>query len=392
MRMMFCLLTYCTKSRQMCAVTYDLNVGDLFDEYNSLMNYSHFINHTQETIDSMIVTIQAFKIQVEKQLYEYSSTDFTTSKYHLLEHYPAQILRFGSLLNGDTDTTEGIHPMVKRAYRNTNKKGMIHAHHTFESKALLLDDYTSQIARNLDYHLMTTALHNKLIGGKLKKPLNKHKLGSLVKNDRAKKLLPHHERLCLWITLNHEHEFKVLTDIKTCLRFAIYQCIQCVYTDVNNPEKDINKLARANPKWSHRDSDELYDYVVVANLGPPQEGLNGVRLGRLHLLTKCTPNSNQDNVREDYEVSLAVVQLLTRVETHNEYEILPVFQKTNEYEVIETNRIVRTAHMVQEWNSKITDLTDSVAVRSKDPLDEYDRMVWNIHSDTQAWNTYSMEQ
>jgi hypothetical protein len=62
-----------------------------------------------------------FKDCVEELFFEFY--DFKTLKYHMLEHYITYIDMFGSLLNGDTDTTEGLHPAVKQAYKKSNKKG-----------------------------------------------------------------------------------------------------------------------------------------------------------------------------------------------------------------------------------------------------------------------------
>lgn len=58
---------------------------------------------------------------------------FVYPKYHILEHYIDQIEQFGSLLNGDTETAEGLHPMIKRAYKNCNKKGAFYANDTEDS-------------------------------------------------------------------------------------------------------------------------------------------------------------------------------------------------------------------------------------------------------------------
>lgn len=68
--------------------------------------------------------LRGFKQHVEDLLFIHTDRYFKTSKYHILEHYMRLIERFGSLLNGDTETTEGMHPIVKAAFRNTNKKGM----------------------------------------------------------------------------------------------------------------------------------------------------------------------------------------------------------------------------------------------------------------------------
>lgn len=69
----------------------------------------------------MKASLNAFKSAARKNFKDFDS--FLYPKFHLLEHYPDQILKFGSLLNGDTETPEGLHPAVKRAFKNTNKKG-----------------------------------------------------------------------------------------------------------------------------------------------------------------------------------------------------------------------------------------------------------------------------
>lgn len=107
----------------MVAITYDTDLGPLFSYYSDFVYYCHFVHHTKDTLTNMDEALKLFKTEVEEQLFEHSNTFFKTSKYHLLEHYTMMIKRFGSLLNGDTETTEGMHPAVKAAYRNTNKKG-----------------------------------------------------------------------------------------------------------------------------------------------------------------------------------------------------------------------------------------------------------------------------
>lgn len=104
-------------------MTYDLEVGELFDEFNSFLNYCHYEYHSEDTLRFMADSLVKFKTEVEKHFFPFAETEFTTPKYHILEHYVEQVRQFGSLLNGDTDTTEGYHPIVKRAYKNTNKKG-----------------------------------------------------------------------------------------------------------------------------------------------------------------------------------------------------------------------------------------------------------------------------
>jgi len=111
------------KSRQMLAVTFDLDIGSLFSHFSEFLYYCHYVSHDRETLGYMKTSLQAFKREVEAHFFHRHSTEFKTPKYHILEHYVRFIEDFGSLVNGDTDTTEGMHPSVKNAYTNTNKKG-----------------------------------------------------------------------------------------------------------------------------------------------------------------------------------------------------------------------------------------------------------------------------
>ena len=68
-------------------------------------------------------SLMAFKTEMATYLVDFHDTGMRTPKFHILEHYTWFILQFGSLLNGDTETTEGTHTIVKQSYRVTNKNG-----------------------------------------------------------------------------------------------------------------------------------------------------------------------------------------------------------------------------------------------------------------------------
>lgn len=111
------------QSRQILAITYDLSYSHAFKHYYEFQNYCHYVSHNQATIGYMKTSLKAFKDAVLEEFGDYD--DFWYLKFHILEHYPEQIERFGSLLNGDTETPEGLHPTIKRAFKNTNKKGKL---------------------------------------------------------------------------------------------------------------------------------------------------------------------------------------------------------------------------------------------------------------------------
>lgn len=112
------------QARQVTAVTYDLEIGELFDEFNSFLNYCHYEHHDASSLKCLRESLWRFKEEVNKHFIGPKHYHFQTCKYHILEHYYEQVLMFGSLLNGDTDTPESYHTMIKKSYKNTNKKGM----------------------------------------------------------------------------------------------------------------------------------------------------------------------------------------------------------------------------------------------------------------------------
>jgi len=100
-----------------------MEIGPLFAHFSDFLNYCHFTSHDTQTLGYMRDSLHRFKLECERHFMRFHPTKLSTPKYHLLEHYTSFVERFGSLLNGDTDTTEGIHTMIKAAYRKTNKKG-----------------------------------------------------------------------------------------------------------------------------------------------------------------------------------------------------------------------------------------------------------------------------
>lgn len=247
----------------------------------------------------------------------------------------------------------------------------------------IIGEYTTQMATNLERQLLVSMLYEKQIGRNEVRNSVHLTMSGLIRSDRTSIIAPYRALVHDWVSAHHDYEF-VLYEEKI-LKLALYTRIQLVYYDINDKSKAIEKYARANSNWKHNEDGERYDFIVITNEGPFKEGLDGVSLGRLQLLVHATPNQNYKGlVRDDFETSLAIVRTLKRVETNNKSEILPTYEMTTKNEVIETSRIVRSAHMVPDWGSKITDLTDDV----QDGLQNYSRMIWNTHSDAHAWNTY----
>jgi len=118
----------------MAVLLQDLPVAKLFADFSEFVFYAHYKSHTQATLASMEQKLSDFREQVQLHLFRFAKTDFTTPKYHMLQHYGAFVRKFGSLLNGDTEVPERLHVNLKAAYKRTNKK----------------DDWTGQMARNLD--------------------------------------------------------------------------------------------------------------------------------------------------------------------------------------------------------------------------------------------------
>lgn len=139
----------------MAVLLEDLPVAKLFADFAEFVYYAHYKSHDQDTSTDMEAKLSAFRVEVQRHLYRFAKTDFTTPKYHMLQHYGAFVRKFGSLLNGDTEVPERMHVSVKAAYRRTNKKG----------------DWTGQMARNLDEIFLVEQLYQQTQRSKRSKPL-----------------------------------------------------------------------------------------------------------------------------------------------------------------------------------------------------------------------------
>lgn len=112
--------------RQLPVITADLTEGPVFYYFSEFLNFCHYESHNLTTLNYLRTSLDKFKNEVERVFVQdtrLKDCRFATPKYHILEHYAEQIQMFGSLLNGDTDSTERIHVLVKQAYKLTNKKG-----------------------------------------------------------------------------------------------------------------------------------------------------------------------------------------------------------------------------------------------------------------------------
>jgi len=114
-----------------------MDVGSLFFHFSEFLNYCHYVSHDKMTIGYMQTSLKEFKILVERHFFAHHNSQMKTPKYHMLEHYCWFILQFGSLLNGDTDTTESLHTIVKQAYKNSNKKGSHKTHYLIAQLILI---------------------------------------------------------------------------------------------------------------------------------------------------------------------------------------------------------------------------------------------------------------
>jgi len=83
-----------------------MEIGPLFAHFSDFLNYCHFTSHDTQTLGYMRDSLHRFKLECERHFMRFHPTKLSTPKYHLLEHYTSFVERFGSLLNGDTDTTD----------------------------------------------------------------------------------------------------------------------------------------------------------------------------------------------------------------------------------------------------------------------------------------------
>jgi len=127
----------------MAVLLQDQPVADLFADFADFVYYAHYVSHDAETLRGMEDSLQDFRDGVSEHLYGYNKGEFTTPKYHLLQHYSEFVRKFGSLLNGDTEVPERMHVAVKAAYKRTNKKG----------------NWESQMARNIEEGFLVEQLY-----------------------------------------------------------------------------------------------------------------------------------------------------------------------------------------------------------------------------------------
>jgi hypothetical protein len=106
--------------RQLPAITFDYAVAEALEYFSQFLYYCHYVSHNKSTLREMESILHKFKDEVEKYFFAWDK--FKQPKYHIMNHYMDQIRKFGSLLNGDTESTERLHGYVKKAYKNTNKK------------------------------------------------------------------------------------------------------------------------------------------------------------------------------------------------------------------------------------------------------------------------------
>jgi hypothetical protein len=148
----------------------DLDVAAVFANFTDFVYYAHYRSHTEETLELMNAAIQGFRDEVEQHLFDFNTSEFTTPKYHLVQHYPEFVRMFGSLLNGDTEIPERLHVGIKDAYKRTNKKGK----------------WLQQLARNLDELFLVEQLYQQTEIQKDNIPVRHSTLKGIAQ--RAKKL------------------------------------------------------------------------------------------------------------------------------------------------------------------------------------------------------------
>jgi len=127
----------------MAVLLQDQPVAALFADFADFVYYAHYVSHDEETLAGMEESLENFRAGVSEHLYGYNNSEFTTPKYHLLQHYSEFVRKFGSLLNGDTEVPERMHVAVKAAYKRTNKKG----------------NWEGQMARNIEEGFLVEQLY-----------------------------------------------------------------------------------------------------------------------------------------------------------------------------------------------------------------------------------------
>jgi len=323
----------------------------------------------------MRTSLSKFKEEVRKYFYQNHATEFSTPKYHILEHYVEFIEQFGSLLNGDTDTTEGLHPTVKSAYCNTNKKGTTRAL-TICCALMDIGNYVAQMARNLDEGTIIKMFHNMKIPPE--DPIQRQHLELWgVATGAIRTRIDPHRRLLTQYLLERfaaDLEMNVLEQSK----FTVYNGIHCIYRNTNDPEKDLRLIARAVPVWRYGvdKSGSRYDFVLLKTR-PGEEGLAGIDIARLYILMEIQlPN--------EVVIPLAVVRMCERVLDNT---LLPSYKYTNEELVIPVALIVRNIHMVPRWDRPLQPQRRSITLWN-DIYDEYEQFLFNTHTDCAAWTYY----
>lgn len=362
----------------MPALTFDLEDGPLFDYFAQFLSYLHYVSHDRSTLQQTQDALRLFKEQVETLYFTLHRTQFTTPKYHVMEHYGEQIRKFGSLLNGDTESTERLHVYIKKAYKLTNKKVECFFYAQMLSRLLTSNkgNWVSQIANNLQETLQLKLLYDL----RIRLPQDHNKPNHALKGEQQKtKLMSTASDPCIqrWKPriMSYLRE-QIPEGHQDALKISVYNTLVCQYTDINNEEKLIEQTARAAPRWAHRSEGAIYDFVAI-NSKPQYDGLAGIEVARLSIIFRIdTPNGTC------YE--LVGVQLCERGEDHG--CILPVYRMTTEHRIFPAQLVARSLHMVPKWDERVIDMSEEE--EANDLYDQYEAILLNIHSDNAIWNQY----
>jgi hypothetical protein len=241
-------------------------------------------------------------------------------------------------------------------------------------KTLVLGNYQAQMARNLEERLVLEMLHNEKITAKEVKKRNHHDLTGKIRKQQDTKLLPFEDVLREWV----ERQWLQNVQEDADCYFDVYTGLICRYYDINDPDIELECRARANSKWKHSEKKGgIHDFIIISN-GSNQEGIAGIFMGQLKLLLGATCSNGE----------MRKIAIISPMEQVNVDSLLPIFEYTGETIVIDATSIVRTAHMVPHWSTRIIDLAAEVDEIERDIMDLHTQYVFNTHSDNAAWNYY----
>jgi len=236
------------------------------------------------------------------------------------------------------------------------------------------------MAKNLDERVLIQMFYDLKMPSEESARQSEHKMVGLMrgKNTGAVIVRQTYRRLVEdWVLESHTRFEE--TEVARC-KLHLYNGVKCFYSDLNDPDKMLEVIARATTNWKHSSSGTRHDFVTYTAEGGQEQGLAGIEIGRLLAILTI----------EIEEVSMPVVIVRKCERVHNVL-LLPCYAYTADNEVIPVSRLERSVHMVPRWEKAADKPLNEPGIPS-DVYDQHESFVFNTHSDNAAWGIYNDHQ